>query len=51
MKKFNYVAVAFAVICFASAVFAGGFASEIVAPKASKVISYFNQAHSQDQAY
>ena len=49
MKKLNYIAISLAVLCFAGVVFASNTMNVI--PETSKVVSYLNQAHLQDQAY
>ena len=49
MKKLNYIAISLVVLCFAGVVFASN--SMNVIPETSKVVSYLNQAHLQDQAY
>jgi hypothetical protein len=51
MKKFNYIAVSLAILCFGGAVFATGITSSDMSPDVGKLISYLNQSQSQEQAY
>ena len=51
MKKFNYIAIGLAILCFGGAVFATGITSNDMSPDVEKLISHLNQAQSQEQAY
>jgi hypothetical protein len=51
MKRFNYIALALAFFLFGSAVGASSLGKYDPLPPAERVVSYFNQAHAQDQAY
>jgi len=51
MKKINYVAITVAMLCFAGAVGATNIAQYDLIPTTEQLISYFAQAHKQDQAY
>ena len=51
MKRFNYIAIGLAILCFGGAVFATGITSKDMSPDVEKLISYLNQAQSQEQAY
>jgi hypothetical protein len=51
MKKFNYIAIGLAVLCFGGAVFATNTSSGDLSPDVGQLISYLNQAQSHEQAY
>jgi len=51
MKRFNYIAIGLAILCCGGAVFATGITSKDMSPDVEKLISYLNQAQSQEQAY
>jgi hypothetical protein len=51
MKKFNYFAVTIAILCFGGAVGASNLGNQDLIPTVEQVLNYFNQAHTQDQAY
>jgi hypothetical protein len=51
MKKFNYFAVTIAILCLGGAVCASNLVNQDPIPTIEQVITYFNQAHLQDQAY
>ena len=51
MKKFNYIAIGLAVLCFGGAVFATSIPSKEMSPDIGKLITYLNQAQSQEQAF
>jgi hypothetical protein len=51
MKKINYIVIALAFFCFGGAVGASNLTKQDPLPSVAQVVSYLNQAHSQDQAY
>jgi hypothetical protein len=51
MKKFNYIAIGLVVLCFGGAVFATNTPSSEFSLDVDQIISYLNQAQSQEQAY
>jgi len=51
MKRFNYIAIGLAILCFGGAVFATGITSNDMSPDVDRLISYLNQAQSQEQAF
>jgi hypothetical protein len=51
VKKFNYIAIGLAILCFGGAVFATGITQNDLSPNMDRLVSYLNQAQSQDQFY
>ena len=51
MKKMNYISMALVFLCFAGAVGASNLSLQDPIPSTDQLISYFNQAHIQEQAY
>ena len=51
MKKLNYISISLAILCFAGAVGASSMPLQDSMPTVEQFISYFSEAHNQDQAY
>lgn len=47
MKKFNYIAITVAILCFGGAVGASSLGNQDPIPTVAQVTSYSNQAHTQ----